>query len=155
VAPLAKAARSWLVRIVIGLGTAGLVASCILLLRATPHLIFMSQFRKMEHLLDTLPERRPEAVSDKTWDAAVRWTGIASANVCFSTSHVPLPEMKRFVKCLEKRMSEPVDLDTIEWIWDRLDETGPHGKRYVANWRPEYRREVEYWQNNNSMAGSK
>ena len=54
--------------------------------------------------------------------------------------------MKRFVQSLEERLSEPVDLDTIEWIWDQLQDTGPHGRRYVEDYRPEYRREVEFWE---------
>ena len=118
----------------------------ILLLPAIPHLMFMRQYRRMDAVLDSLAGRRPDGVSEKAWNAAVGWTRTACGNICFSNDHLPLPEMKKFVESLEARLSEPVDLDTIDCIWDQLQETGPHGKRYVADYRPEYRREVEFWE---------
>ena len=31
------------------------------------------------------------------------------------------------------------DLQSIDWMWERLAETGPHGQRYVEKFEPEYR----------------
>jgi len=150
-----RATRRQFVAVAIGIGMAVVLAVSLLVLPALPHLMFMRQHRRMEYLLDTLPGRRPDAVPERAWTAAVGWARTACVNVCFSREHVALSDMKKFVDSLEKRLSGPVDLDTIHWIWDQLEGTGPHGKRYVADHRPQYRREVEFWEKKGGVAGSK
>ena len=143
---LARISRRWLNRMAVGTAVVAAVAICIVAFRVAPQFSFFSQARRMNDLVHTLPARRPDGVSEKSWEVAVNWVHTAVNNVCFSATHVPLVEMKRFVNDLESRLSGRVDLDIVNWIWDRLEQTGPHGKQYVANWRQEFLRDLEYQQ---------
>lgn len=93
-------------------------------------------------LIRRLSDRRPESVSSKTWNAATGWAITAYVNVCFSREHVAYDQLTRFNREVEERLSGRVDLKTIDWIWTRLSETGPHGQRYVLTFEPQYREEV-------------
>ena len=70
------------------------------------------------------------------------WAGIAYANVCFSEGHVTLDALKSFVKDVEAKFKGPVDLSTVDWLWERLAATGPHGKQYRERFEPAYLEEV-------------
>lgn len=85
------------VRLALLVAGMALVACALFVQRAAPQLRFRREYQRMERLLDTFAARRPERVSERMWGAAMQRTGIAAANVCFSTQHVPLPEMEKFV----------------------------------------------------------
>jgi hypothetical protein len=95
--------------------------------------------RKAADLIDSLPQRRPADVSPETWEVASTWASIAFHNVCFSPEHVSLRELKRFKTDLERELKKNVDLETIDWIWRRLEDTGPHGRRYVERFESQFR----------------
>jgi hypothetical protein len=86
-----------------------------------------------------LPDRRPQDVPVKAWEVAATWAITAYANVCFSDDHVSMEELRRFRNELEARIAGNVDLATIDWIWQRLGETGSHGKQYRERFEPQYR----------------
>lgn len=111
---------------------------------------FGQQVRRMNRLLESIASHRPTDVSIRSWDSAVGWARTATANVCFSPNLVSMHEMTTFVDELDARVTRDIDLSTIEWIWERLRKSGPHGSRYVSKWYPEYRRELEYWQQQSS-----
>jgi hypothetical protein len=90
-----------------------------------------------------LRERRPADVSPDTWEWATNWAITAYANVCFSPEHVSLEELKRFRADLEERLRGPVNLGTVDWIWQRLGQTGPHGLSYQQRFEPQYREGLE------------
>ena len=93
----------------------------------------------MRDLVEQLPNRRPPGVSVAAWDVATGWAITACGNVCFSEGYVPIDELRRFRVDVEKRLKAEVDLTTIDWIWQRLGETGPHGQQYRKRFEPEYR----------------
>ena len=97
-----------------------------------------------ELLVQLKRDRRPENLDSKVWEEAVGWAITAHANVCFSESHVPIDELRRFRADLEKRLDGEVDLATVDWIWQRLAETGPHGRQYREKFEPQYRDHVNY-----------
>jgi hypothetical protein len=97
------------------------------------------QARDGNKLVNQLRGRRPPDVSPRTWDLAADWAVTAYCNVCFSPGHVPLDELKRFRTELEERLRATVDLATVDWIWERLGRTGPHGRQYRERFEPEYR----------------
>ncbi|MFG0332905.1 MAG: hypothetical protein ACF8TS_06035 [Maioricimonas sp. JB049] len=103
---------------------------------------FAVLYRECEEYVETLRQRRPVDVPPEVWDEENFGVGIAVANVCFSTHHVPLPEMERFTAEFRQRMTQPVDLSTISWLWDRLAATGDHGEQYVEKWRPVFEESV-------------
>jgi hypothetical protein len=89
-----------------------------------------------------LREQCPQNVSAEAWEVATSWAITAYANVCFSEDHVSIEELRRFRNDTEKRLAGKVDLVTIDWIWQRLGETGPHGKHYRQRFEPQYRGDV-------------
>ena len=86
-----------------------------------------------------LAERRPESVPTKTWEDAAGWAKTAYHNVCYSERHVRFEELVRFNHDARVKFSGAVDLQSIDWVWERLAETGPHGQRYVEKFESEYR----------------
>ena len=87
----------------------------------------------------SLEERRSATVSPRLWEECVGWAVTAHCNVCFSEEHASYEAMCRFEEQLDERLKEEIDLGTIEWIGDRLAETGPHGQQYMANWREQWK----------------
>jgi hypothetical protein len=90
-------------------------------------------------LMRQLRDRRPVGVDADRWEYASGWAITAYCNICFSPGYVPLDELKRFRTELEERLREPVDLTTIDWVWERLGKTGAHGQKYRERFEPEYR----------------
>jgi hypothetical protein len=93
-------------------------------------------------LLKSLRGKQPSDVNDKTWEAATGWAITAYHNICYSESHVPLEDMISFQKDLENKLAEDVDLATIDWIWDGLSRTSPHGQEYIEKRAVVYRHEA-------------
>lgn len=75
-------------------------------------------------------------VNPDDWDCAHFRTWVAYENVCFDPRLVNTVEMYRLRDDLDRKLKGNVDLDTLVWIWNRLAETGPHGKKYVERFRP-------------------
>jgi hypothetical protein len=90
-----------------------------------------------------LAQRRPADVNAAAWDEATAWANTAYANVFFSEQHTPIDELRRFRIDVEERLEGDVDLATIDWLWQRLGETGPHGRRYRHRFEPQYRESLK------------
>ena len=88
--------------------------------------------RRINAKISSLRERRPADVSEKLWDESVAWASIAHCNICFSEGHTKYSEMIRFEHDLDETLKSPVDLDTLKWIGERLEKTGPHGQQYFV-----------------------
>lgn len=93
-------------------------------------------------LLETLNVRCPPNVSPKTWEDATGWAITAYHNICFNANHTSLHELDSFIADTEERLDGAVDLATIDWIWERLAATGPHGQKYAGRFLPQYRASV-------------
>lgn len=99
---------------------------------------YARQQRIGAELIGSLNERRPETVPKKTWDDATGWAITAYHNVCFSETCVTFEELVRFNHDARMKLAGNVDLHSIDWVWKRLAETGPHGQRYFDKFEPEY-----------------
>src|SRR6516165_2909634 len=85
---------------------------------------FNAIHRRMDVELAFLSARRPREVPPAVWNEAVMWTKNACGAVCFSTKHICLREFQLFLDELKEKLSGEVDLETLDWIWDRLALTG-------------------------------
>jgi hypothetical protein len=94
--------------------------------------------RQIDEPIRKLRATRPYEVSPSVWECAHNWTITAYCNVCFSPGHVRTEEMYRLREDVRRKLEGEINLDTLEWIWDRLAQTGPHGKRYVERFRPRF-----------------
>jgi len=83
----------------------------------------------IQSLLHSLAKRRPANVTRGQWGSAVSWTLNLHGN-----SLLPFeadgPTLRRFRARLEERLAGPVDLSTIDWIWDEYALLTPHGREY-------------------------
>jgi hypothetical protein len=128
--------------VVIGVLAAVSLGIALLAFRAWSLFVYAHERSEAYDLVAQLPERRPEKVDTEAWEVATSWAITAYANVCFSAEHVPIDELRRFRVDVEKRLAADVDLMTIDWIWQRLAETGSHGQQYRNRFEPIYREEV-------------
>jgi hypothetical protein len=99
--------------------------------------------RRINEKIKSLDERRPATIDPRLWDDCVAWASIAHCNICFSEEHASYEAMCRFEGQLDQKLKGEVDLATIEWIGDRLAETGPHGQRYMRDWREQWKARIQ------------
>jgi hypothetical protein len=121
------------------------VAFCIALpaLWIWPQFVYGRERSAGHEVVTQLVDRRPADVPPAVWEEATTWAITAYANVCFSESHVPLDELRRFRVDSEERFEGEVNLATIDWVWQRLGETGPHGRQYRDRFEPQYRENLK------------
>lgn len=92
--------------------------------------------RQMYDMISALQLPVPQGTNPSHWECASSWTVTAYANVCFSEEHVTVEEMHRLRDDLQAKLQEVPSKDMLVWIWDRLARTGPHGREYVARFKP-------------------
>jgi hypothetical protein len=93
--------------------------------------------REVKSELGTLAKKRPAGITREQWQQIVAWTLNAHANTLVATSRIPPDERERFVAELRRRLQGPVDLGTIDWIWDEFVRLAPGwGPSYSEQWRP-------------------
>jgi hypothetical protein len=114
--------------------------------RIVPLAVFAHYAAKGRAAIENMGARRPENVTPRAWETATTWGSIAYCNICFSSEHVSIAEMKRVVADLEAQSQNDVNLSTWTWVWERLKATGPHGKQYYAKFWPQYHRDLAYAQ---------
>jgi hypothetical protein len=91
---------------------------------------------RVRRSLEGLASKCPPEVSRARWDHIVSWTLNAHANCCSIRGAVIADERGPFADELERRLRGPVDLETIDWIWDEFERISIYGKQYSDCWRP-------------------
>jgi hypothetical protein len=94
--------------------------------------------------VESLAKRRPSDVSPEVWEVAEFWIVTSFHNVFFSPEHVPIAELDRFAADVETALQSEVTLETVDWYWRRIANSGPADKRYFDRFEPEYREYVEF-----------
>jgi hypothetical protein len=107
--------------------------------KAIPLYRYNQRSYRIREKIWALNERRPATVSPRLWKESVGWAVTAHCNVCFSEEHASYEAMCQFEERLDEKLKGDVNLGTIEWIGDRLAETGPHGQRYMGYWREQWK----------------
>ena len=95
-------------------------------------------------LLTLAQKPRPEGLTAKQWHNIVGWTIQGYWNTLpwqnqppLAWRGIPSAEMDRFEAELKHRLADPVDLATIDWIWDEFERLAPdYGPKYSRNHRP-------------------
>jgi hypothetical protein len=83
-----------------------------------------------------MADRLPDGVSPERWEDAVGWTLTAHGNCCSHHTFVDRAGFERFAGELSDRLADPVDLRTIDWIWDQYERLSPYGPAYSAQHHP-------------------
>lgn len=90
-------------------------------------------------MIESLRDKRPSNTPIQNWDNAINWTITAYQNVFFSVDSVASGELDDFTDEARTKFAGEVDTESLDWVWDRLAETGVSGKQYVDRFEPEYR----------------
>ena len=97
----------------------------------------------------SLADKRPPEINRGQWEFAIGWTINLHANCATSYTWVDRREMEPFADELERRIRGPVDMSTIEWIWDEYVRITRHGREYSDRYRPSrsegWQRATEGW----------
>lgn len=87
--------------------------------------------------LKSLAKKRPPGVTRDQWHHVVAWTLNGHANCLTFSPCVAQHDRDHFVTDLRERLRGPVDLQTIDWIWDEFVRLAPSwGPSYSERWRP-------------------
>lgn len=105
------------------------------LLQIRRHWQFRAERDRIEAILETW-QTPPPGEDAHIWREG--WVTIYNAmgNVCFTFHQVSQEEMERLAHDVEQMDREPHDWDRLDRLWDRLGETGPHGRKYIDRMRP-------------------
>ncbi len=104
-----------------------------------PELDHEHWYLRLEESIKDLAKRRPPGMAHEQWVSAVKWTLNAHANCCGRPEFLKTrdqAELLRFAEELRHRLRGPVDLKTIDWIWDKFERISKYGKEYSDEWRP-------------------
>ncbi len=70
------------------------------------------------------------------WEAAWEIIDFSIGNVCWHISAEELEHLRNDVEQMNQMNKPPVTMDTLEWLWVRLSQTGPQGNRNHMQFQP-------------------
>lgn len=109
-----------------------------------PQMRYNQRSRRINQKIADLRAQQPPDVRADLWNECIAWASIAHCNICFSEGHTTYEAMVRYEENLEEKLEGDVDLTTIEWIGERLAETGPHGQQYMEKWRKQWQSMIQH-----------
>lgn len=101
-------------------------------LEVRPRHLFREERRQIDKLLCEIKEPAPAGIDPRRWKAAWQESYSAFVNVCNSHEEVSVTEMRQLHKDIQQKLAEPASVEWLYWLWERLAETGPHGREYTG-----------------------
>ena len=83
----------------------------------------------VDALIQSLADKRPADMTPAQWACAVEWTRSLHENSLL-ISQTSTWEIAAFERRLREKLTESVDMQTIDWIWEEYANAGPAGKGY-------------------------
>jgi hypothetical protein len=83
-----------------------------------------------------LLDKRPADVPPGQWEFMVGWTLNLHGNWGSSPTYVDRDQMWPYLDELERRLEGPVNVATIDWIWDEYARITKGGRGYGERYRP-------------------
>ena len=96
--------------------------------------------------LYALANKRPADVPPGQWEFMVGWTINLHGNWGASHTWVDREQMWPFLEELERRLQGPVNVATIDWIWDEYARFTKGGREYGEHYRPTRSPDLQYAQ---------
>jgi hypothetical protein len=91
--------------------------------------------RDIEDHIVMLADKRPEGVTAGQWAHCLSWTSQLHGN-CGGYAYFDHSNRTEFLAEFDRRLAGPVDLGTIDWIWDEYVAHSTCGRDYARNHRP-------------------
>jgi len=101
-----------------------------------PHIPDLAWSQRIQDGILSLPAKRPPDIPLGEWDLMVGWTMNLHANCGDSRVWVSRDQRYAFLEAFERRLQEPVDATTIDWIWDEYARNSKWGPSYSDRYRP-------------------
>ena len=87
--------------------------------------------RLLNSVIWQLVDHRPPDMTPKQWESAVAWTNNLDCNsLTFLAPAESIRSLRLELEAKLKGTDRPVDMDTVNWIWDSYAELCHGGKRY-------------------------
>jgi hypothetical protein len=118
---------------VVGLGTLVVFSFWMFVLR--PREQHSEWYHDIEDHIVMLADKRPDGVSPSQWAYCLSWTWQLHSN-CGGYEYFDHSERARFLAEFDRRITETVNLGTIDWIWDEYVEHSRGGRHYSRRYRP-------------------
>lgn len=77
--------------------------------------------RDVQRSISDMKTQRPADVPKEQWDRATEWTSNIIAQVFFGLDEAELPGLRKLANDITERRKGPVDLVTLQWIWDEVE----------------------------------
>ena len=100
-----------------------------------PHQEHQRWYDRVSKDLHALTAKRPPDVSREAWEFVICWTLQLHGN-CGWRSFVDPAKREPFAAELERRLASPVNMATIDWIWDDYCGLSRLGQSYSNRFRP-------------------
>lgn len=100
-----------------------------------------NHFENIDGLIQSLADKRPSDMSPDQWACAVAWTSSLHAKSLLLSQTSTL-EIAAFEQRLREKLAEPVDMQTIDWIWEEYANAGPAGEGY-QRFKPQMLKDIE------------
>jgi hypothetical protein len=99
---------------------------------------YQSELSQLRQTLEPWRQNTPPAVNAHAWGEAAGFvTQTAVGNICFTPDYVSHDEVRRLRQDVEAKMAEgPASVETLDWLWRRLAQTGPSGVKYTTQFQP-------------------
>ncbi len=79
--------------------------------------------------------RRPGDIPELQWNEAVSWTSNLICQDFYSPNREELSGLIKLADGLEKKAKEPVDLQTLQWVWDECEKSCGGPRSYGIRFR--------------------
>ena len=93
--------------------------------------------QRFDLCIEQLTQKRPTNVTRQQWSYVIGWTMNARGNCLTVRQWIDdYPRFRRFVEDLERKVEGNVGIETIDWIWDEIEQNSRPGKSYSNTYRP-------------------
>lgn len=124
--------RSILLGVVLFALCIGLITMCIFVVRQRSFYILSRQTRDK---IESLTARCPAGVPPKQWQNALSWTANLIGQEYSSPVDSDPDSLKQLYQALDDRIKGPVDLTTLQWVWDQCEKAPRAGAEYAIKFR--------------------
>jgi hypothetical protein len=91
-------------------------------------------------MIGTLESRPPQGISPQDWLHEVRAAWLCLLKLCLQSDPPPsIEDLHRVREDLAAKLRGPDDLETLDWIWVRLERSGGEGARFVREFKSSLR----------------
>ncbi len=131
----------WLLRIVgLVLFAAFVIVGDRIYLHARTWNEFNTRKDHIKGMIMDLSKYPPPDASEHHWLNLCHEVVAARGNALFSLSHVSIEEVRRLEADVQQRLAGETqpDLETLDWIWNRIGECGSKPNQYITYRRPAF-----------------